>query len=531
MKPPAHLPWACLAAAALAAAGPAGSAPAGGRTPDPGAIRLPEGYRIEAVVTNLSVPTTIVVEDGALIVTESGWADTARPRILRIPLDGPVEVLAAEGLRGPVTGVLFLDGALYVSHRGRVSVVEQGRIVRDIVTGLPSDGDHQNNQLAAGPDGRIYMGQGTVSNSAVVGVDNYIFGWLDRHPRLHETPCRDITLVGENFETGNPLTPADDRVTTGAYRPFGTPGRPGEIIRGDPKCGGSIVRFNPDGAGFEVVAWGLRNPFGLAFDRAGALWATNHGADVRGSRSIFNDPDTMVRVQEGAWYGWPEFFAGEPVTARRFHAPTQRAPTFLWRHHPALTRPDVTFETHSGINGFAFSPGGAFGFEGDAFVAMFGAYVPVATGVNIRPAGYSVVRVNMQTREVREFAANALPGPSYVNRGGGFDRPTDIAFGPDQSMYVLDWGSSTVTEKGLELVPQTGIVWRIYPVSLGPVRPSGPIVVEAAPLPAAARRAQVRNVRELYEMLGPSLLLLLALAIAAVLGLVLLVRRGRRAAR
>lgn len=528
MKVPAPLGWAWIVMAALVA--PAASAPAAGRNPDPGAIRLPQGYRIEAVVTNLSVPTTLVVEDGDLIVTESGWADTARPRVLRISLDGRVQVLVGDGLRGPVTGVLFLNGALYVSHRGRVSLVEDDRIVRDAVTDLPSDGDHQNNQIVAGPDGRIYMGQGTVTNSAVVGIDNYIFGWLDKHPQLHETPCRDIALTGENFETEDPLTQADDRVSTGAYKPFGTPGRPGEVITGSPKCGGSIVRFDPDGSGFEVVAWGLRNPFGLAFDRSGVLWATYHGADVRGSRSIFDDPDYMVRVQEGAWYGWPEFFAGEPVTARRFDAPTQRAPAFLWREHPPLARPDVTFDTHSGINGFAFSPGGAFAFEGDAFIAMFGAYVPVATGINVRPAGYSVVHLNMRTREVHEFASNTLPGPSYVNRSGGFDRPTDIAFGPDQSMYVLDWGSSTVTEKGLELVPQTGVVWRIYPVALGPVRPSGPIVVEAAPLPAAQRQAQVRNVRELYEMIGPPLLLLLGAIILALLGLVLLLRRGRRTA-
>lgn len=527
---PSRLRWVCFfLLAGLAGAGGAAATPTAGRTPDPGAIRLPQGYRIEAVVTNLSVPTTLRFAGDDLVVAESGWADTARPRVLRISLDGHVEVLAASGLRGPVTGLLFLNGLLYVSHRGRVSIVENGRIARDIVTDLPSDGDHQNNQLAAGPDGRIYMGQGTVTNSAVVGVDNYIFGWLDRAPRLHEDPCRDVTLVGENFETDNPLTPEDDRAVTGAYKPFGTPSRPGEVVKGNPKCGGSIVRFAPDGSGFEVVAWGLRNPFGLAFDRAGDLWATFHGADVRGSRSIFNDPDYMVRVREGAWYGWPEYFAGEPVTARRFAAPTKAAPRFLWREHPPLTRPDFTFDTHSGVNGFAFSPGGAFGFDGDAFIAMFGAYVPVATGVNVRPAGYSLARLDPQTREVREFASNVLPGPSYLNRSGGFDRPTDVAFGPDQSLYVLDWGSSTVTEKGLELVPGTGIVWRIYPESLPAVRRSGPIVVEAVPLPEARRRAQVRNVRELYEMVGPSVLLVIGAAALVLVVLAFIVRRRRTA--
>jgi glucose/arabinose dehydrogenase len=161
---------------------------------------------------------------------------------------------------------------------------------------------------------------------------------------------------------------------------------------------------------------------------------------VRGSRNIYNDPDSMIRVQDGAWYGWPEYFAGEAVTARRFKAPTKPSPGFLWTDHPPLTKPDVVFDTHSGINGFAFSPGGAFGFEGHAFIAMFGAYVPVATGANLRPAGYSVVRMDPETLAVEEFASNILPGPSYVNRSGGFDRPTDVAFAPDGSLYVLIGG-------------------------------------------------------------------------------------------
>ncbi|HXE56470.1 MAG TPA: hypothetical protein VNK43_00570 [Gemmatimonadales bacterium] len=190
--------------------------------------------------------------------------------------------------------------------------------------------------------------------------------------------------------------------------------------------------------------------------------------------------------------------------------------------------PDVTFDPHSGVNGFAFSPGGAFGFEGDAFIAMFGADVPAATGINIRPAGYSVGQVNVRTRQVREFASNALPGPSYVNRGGGFDRPTDIAFGPDGSMYVLDWGASTVTDKGLELVPQTGLVWRVFPERLPALRPGGPVVVEAAPLPPERRRAQVRNVPELYAMLAPTLLLLLGGLGLAAIALLLVIRASRR---
>jgi glucose/arabinose dehydrogenase len=313
---------------------------------------------------------------------------------------------------------------------------------------------------------------------------------------------------------------------TGAYKPFGTTSAPGETIRGNPKCGGAIVRFDPDGSDFELVAWGLRNPFGLSFDQNGQLWATNHGADVRGSRTIFNDPDYLVRVEQDAWYGWPEYFDGEPVTAARFHSPERSKPTFLWQSHPPLTEAFTTFASHSGACGLTFSPGGSFGFDGDLFIAMFGTYAPLTTGVNLQPAGFRVVRVDMESGEVSDFAANQLPGPAYINQQGGFNRPVDVFFAPDASLYVLDWGAATLTEKGLELVPATGMVWRIYPAAGQALRPDGPIIVEAVPRPEAQRQPEVPNVPETYRAVAPPLLII-AGGITLILIVVIIVKALR----
>lgn len=344
-------------------------------------------------------------------------------------------------------------------------------------------------------------------------------------------PCEDITLVGLNFETDNPLTEdPDDKAVTGAYKPFGTPSTAGETIPGDVKCGGSILRFAPDGSGLEVFAWGLRNPFGLESDRQGRLWATYHGADVRGSRNIFNDPDYLVGIEEGAWYGWPEFFDGEPVTAARFDSPTKDAPAFLWQDHPPLAEALTTFDSHAAANGLAFSPGGAFGFDGDAFVAMFGSFLPATTGINIELSGFSVQRVDMTTGTVEEFANNSIPGPDYLNQAGGFDRPSDVAFGPDGGLYVVDWGASTVGVEGLKLVPRTGAVWRIYnSETQAPRQPGGPIAVKAPPeIPDDERQPMLRNVPELYKMIAGPMGLLLAGVIVVVLLIVVVWRAARR---
>lgn len=46
----------------------------------------------------------------------------APTRVLRILQDGRIDV-AAGGLNGPVTDLLWHDGRLYISHRGKISAL------------------------------------------------------------------------------------------------------------------------------------------------------------------------------------------------------------------------------------------------------------------------------------------------------------------------------------------------------------------------------------------------------------------------
>jgi glucose/arabinose dehydrogenase len=274
-----------------------------------------------------------------------------------------------------------------------------------------------------------------------------------------------------------------------------------------------------------MYAWGLRNPFGLKFDKSGQLWATWHGADVRGSRNIFNDPDYLAPIKQGAWYGWPEFFDGTPVTDPKFKDPTKDQPQFLWKDHPPLTKAFTTFASHAGVTGIDFSPGGSFGFEGDAFVALYGSFLPLTTGPNIKPEGFSVAKVDIKTGKVDTFAANKVPGPHYINRLGGFDRPSDVVFGPDQSLFVIDWGSSTIGSEGLKLVPFTGSVWRIYKDGAQQaLRPNGPIAVPAAaPQPGVTPEPEVRTspqtVGTVLSALAPILVALAVVIVLAIVGI------------
>jgi hypothetical protein len=102
--------------------------------------------------------------------------------------------------------ILWHNGGLYVSHRGKMPTVSADGTIKDLVTGLPSNGgDHFNNEMAIGPDGKLYFGQGTATNSGVVGLDNaYPYVWLLLHPDVYDVPAQEVELTGESFLTPHP---------------------------------------------------------------------------------------------------------------------------------------------------------------------------------------------------------------------------------------------------------------------------------------------------------------------------------------
>src|SRR5207249_154818 len=118
-----------------------------------------------------------------------------------------------------------------------------------VITGLPSLGDHFNENIAIGPDNKLYVTQGVATNSGVVGVDNYFFGWLQLFPQFHDVPCRSFTLNGTSFVSGNPLTASpSDTATTGPFLAFGTPATAGQTLQAQVPCSGAILRANLDGS-------------------------------------------------------------------------------------------------------------------------------------------------------------------------------------------------------------------------------------------------------------------------------------------
>jgi glucose/arabinose dehydrogenase len=414
---------------------------------------------LERVLDGFSFPTSLAFDaSGTIYIGESGLPfGGGRPggRLWRITPDGQ-RAQIAENLRPPVNGVTFHDGGLYVSeggHPGRISRFEPDGQQTVVLDNLPGPGNYHTNMVAFGPDGKLYFSQGAMTNMGIIGLDAYDLGWLRRLPHAHDIPGYDVVLAGINTESPNPLSDEPEaRTTTGAFVPFGTATEPGQRVAGGVPCTAAVMRCNPDGSNLELFAWGLRNAYGLRFLPDGRLLATDQGADDRGSRPVGNIPDLLFEVRPNAWYGWPDFVGGDPVTDERYVPTRGPRPSFVLANHdelPPVARPLLRFAPHACAVKFDLAPESQPRWGGQLFVALFGDEAPMTAPEGQR-AGRAVARVDMADWSVHELVSAPL------------SRPIDVKFGPDGALYILDFGQFEMTgEHGVAAVAGSGALWRL----------------------------------------------------------------------
>jgi glucose/arabinose dehydrogenase len=276
---------------------------------------------------------------------------------------------------------------------------------------------------------------------------------LKRLPHAHDLPGYEISLTGVDVETSNPLSNNDQRVCTGAFAPFGTSTKPGQRISASLPCTAGVMRCNADGSSLELVAWGLRNAYGLGFLPDGTLLATDQGADDRGSRPIGNAPDLLFEVRQGAWYGWPDFIAGDPIMDEAYRPTRGPVPSFLLANHaelPPPERPLLRFPPHTCAVKFDAVPEGATKFGGKVLVALFGDERPVTA-----PHGPSAGREIACIDPAAGWSLQILPTAKL-------SRPIDVRFNPfEESIWLLDFGKFEVAENGMTARPGSGRIWRL----------------------------------------------------------------------
>lgn len=422
----------------------------------PPATSIARAEHLELVADGLALPTSVTfAPDGTTFVAESGLpfgGAAAGGRVWRLEPDGG-RTLLAKDLAQPLNGLAFHDGALFVSQGGNstISRLDLDGTLTPVVTGLPAPGNYHTNMVAFSPDGWMYFSQGALTNTGVVGLDALTLGWLRKLPHPYDVPGHDITLTGLRFSTRDPLSDDPDATAvTGPFAPWGSTHPVGHRIPGSTRATAAVLRCRPDGSELALVAWGLRNAYGLGFLPDGRLLATDQGADDRGSRPVGNVPDLLFDVQPGRWYGWPDYVGRTPVTDPRFDPEGGAAREFVIADHdalPPLADPLLEFPTHTSAVKFDVVPSGPL--VGQLVVALFGDEVPM-TAPSGPPVGRNLVRVDPSDWSMHPFLEGTL------------SRPLDVRFGPDGDLYLLDFGHFEMRPAGgLEADPAGGRLWKL----------------------------------------------------------------------
>jgi len=197
-------------------------------------IELPPGFAVKhrAQLPNQERPTSLTYgPDGRL------FAASMEGNIYVFDSHGESNSYA-QGFHLPIGLAFHPDSTdLYVASRsfpsnqipnaGKVSIIHADGTRLDIVTGLPccyTTDMHQPNSLAFGPDGKVYLSIGAMSD--------------------HLEPATTLEAA--------------------------------------------VLRFDPNGDNLERFAHGLRNPYDLSFDAAGRLFVTDNGPDHGGPEMLYH---------------------------------------------------------------------------------------------------------------------------------------------------------------------------------------------------------------------------------------------------
>lgn len=323
-------------------------------------LNVPSGYGVSVLAAGIGAPRFMAFDNAGNLL--AGAADDGI--VYRYPYAngqlGKGEVLI-KGLNRPASVALFASDEgeyLYVGEVNQVSRFPYdptGPVGnQDVVIPDLPTGGHSTRTAAFGPDGMLYLAVGSSCN----------------------------------------------------------------ICNEDEQIRATVSRANPDGSDLQIIATGLRNPVGLAFQPGtDRLWATVNERDNQGNEI---PPDLMTIIENGANYGWP---ACQPPDAEPQEAGADCS---------GITPPTIGIQPHSAPLGLAFLDGAGVpkDLTGDLVVAQHGSWNRQP------PAAPKLLLIEFQNGTpvgARDF----VTGWQDEN-GERWGRPAGVVVAPDGSLIVSD---------------------------------------------------------------------------------------------
>jgi glucose/arabinose dehydrogenase len=195
---------------------------------------------------------------------------------------------------------------------------------------------------------------------------------------------------------------------------------------------GSILSFNRDGGDRQVIATGVRNSSGLAFNpKDGSLWFTDNQVDGMGDETppgeINKIPAVGGKLVQGGWYGHP-YYGGGGVRTDDYKSKAIPADMAA-----AYVKPQVETIAHAADLGMMFYTGDQFPakYKNAIFSAQHGSWNAV------KPRGARVMVTYLDDKgnagKHEPFAEGFMTSAGYY-----LGRPVDVQQYVDGSILVSD---------------------------------------------------------------------------------------------
>ncbi|MFN3852349.1 MAG: HEAT repeat domain-containing protein [Spirosomataceae bacterium] len=199
---------------------------------------------------------------------------------------------------------------------------------------------------------------------------------------------------------------------------------------------GVLVRSNPDGSDFEVVAKGIRNTHEFVFDEYGNIISSDNDGDHPG------ESERLVHIVEGGDLGWRSNWQYGKYTdpKNNLYKVWMDEKLFKprWDGQAAYIIPPI-MNYHNGPTGMVYNPGTALGKDWlkKFFLVEF---VGNPTRSHIWSFGLKPKGASFELNGEKDIVSGILP--------------TGIKFGPDGALYASDWVNGWGTKN-------YGRVWKI----------------------------------------------------------------------
>ena len=414
-----------------------------------------EGATVDSSVSFTKVPQTVTegIRHTSVVFGPDGklYTTTIDGKIIRydVAADGTLsnktEILTIqnrEGGRRSATSIIFDPASTasnliaYVSHSdfaglelkeyesenlgaasnwtGKITKLTGANLqnAQDIVVGLPrSVRDHQNYQMAFGPDGKLYISQS--SQSAMGRPDN---AWGNKPETLLSAAILQIDVAAIGSGTVNVRT---EGLGSNNYNPYAS------------------------NAPVKIYATGLRSAYDVLWHSNGFLYSATNGSAAGGNTpagngvpqlsNVSTQNDYLFRIQQGKYYGHPNPLRGEYVL--NGGNPTSGNDPGQVSEYPVGTLPDPNWGGFIYDYGKNYSPNGMIEYKSNTFGGKLKGSI-----IGVRYSGGD----DLIVMDMASNGGIVAVHTNYVGMGG-FVNPLDLVENPATGdLYVVEFGDQGV---------------------------------------------------------------------------------------